>query len=254
MSGTTNRPLVFVDLDDTLFQTPRKMADGERFAVAFDVAGQAISYMTPIQKQFVEWLLQTADVIPVTARGVETYRRVDLPFCHGAICAHGGVLLSETGELDVAWQARMQALLRDEQARLPVLADTLLQLGRDNGLTLRTWVETGAGLNLYAVVKHQQMQDSVLHTVLALAQSQRLIDGLSVHLNGNNLAFLPECLGKQAAVREWIRRDQERFGERVYLGFGDSLTDLGFLGECHWWGTPQRGQLARQIFEGLQHG
>ena len=115
---TINRPLVFVDLDDTLFQTARKMGDEPRFTATLDVDGQPNGFMSATQKSFVEWLLATADVVPVTARSVEAYQRVQLPFVHGAICAHGGVILNAQGQLDAPWHARMADELALEQTRL----------------------------------------------------------------------------------------------------------------------------------------
>ncbi|EIU1491989.1 trehalose phosphatase, partial [Pseudomonas aeruginosa] len=32
-------------------------------------------------------------------------------------------------------------------------------------------------------------------------------------------------------------------------GFGDSITDLGFMGLCHMWATPARSQLAKAVEE-----
>ena len=46
-----DRPLVFVDLDDTLFQTARKMAAGEpRMVASLDVQGQPNGFMNPVQQ------------------------------------------------------------------------------------------------------------------------------------------------------------------------------------------------------------
>lgn len=85
---SSNRPLVFVDLDDTLFQTARKMVEGTpRTTATLDVHGQPNGYMNPVQHSFVNWLLASADVVPVTARSVEAYSRV--AFLHG-----GGYLLA----------------------------------------------------------------------------------------------------------------------------------------------------------------
>ena len=75
--------------------------------------------------------------------------------------------------------------------------------------------------------------------MLAEVKARGLLDGLYVHGNGNNLAFLPVTLQKREAVREWIRRDQAINGKRPLLGFGDSVSDLGFMAECDWWGTPK---------------
>lgn len=248
-----NRPLVFVDLDDTLFQTARKMGDEPRHTATLDVAGNPNGYMNAVQKHFVEWLLAGAEVVPVTARSVEAYQRVQLPFAHGAICAHGGVILAAGGSLDRDWHALMSSQLAAEQARLPALSETTLAIGAELGYSLRGWVVEEAGLANYVVTKHNEDSDAVLEHVLAEVRARNLLDGLYVHGNGNNLAFLPLALQKREAVREWIRRDRALHGERPMLGFGDSLSDLGFMGECHWWGTPARSQLAASFAAGMRH-
>lgn len=249
----TKRPLVFVDLDDTLFQTARKMGDGPRHPATLDVDGNPNGYMNNVQKDFVSWLLATADVVPVTARSVEAYQRVNLPFVHGAICAHGGVILSADGQLDAAWHQAMTDALTHEQARLPALSSVTLEIGRELGFSLRGWVVEEAGIANYVVTKHNNETDEALAIVLKEVRARGLLDGLYVHGNGNNLAFLPQALQKRTAVQEWIRRDLAHNGERPRLGFGDSVSDLGFMGECHWWGTPARGQLADSIIAGGSH-
>ncbi|MET1080364.1 MAG: trehalose phosphatase [Pseudomonas sp.] len=241
------RPLVFVDLDDTLFQSARKMADEPRHAASVDLQGAAIGFMRPVQKQFVEWLLTSADVVPVTARSVEAYLRVQLPFSQGAICAHGGAILGPDGSLEPTWHGQMSERLAGHQVSLPQLCAEVLALGETLGISLRGWVVEELGLANYVVIKHNEDDDEVLARLLVAVRERNPLSGLYVHRNGNNLAFLPECLRKRTAVQEWIRRDRLAVGERPLLGFGDSLSDLGFLGECDWWGTPSRGQLAAAV-------
>ena len=248
---TINRPLVFVDLDDTLFQTARKMGDEPRFTATLDVDGQPNGFMSATQKSFVEWLLATADVVPVTARSVEAYQRVQLPFVHGAICAHGGVILNAQGQLDAPWHARMADELDQEQTRLHQLSELTLAIGTELGFSLRGWVVEEQGLANYVVTKHNHETDEALLIVLNEVKARGLLEGLYVHGNGNNLAFLPNALQKQVAVREWIRRDQAINGKRPILGFGDSVSDLGFMTECDWWGTPKRGQLASHVMSSI---
>ena len=250
---TTERALVFVDLDDTLFQTARKMGDEPRYTATLDVDGQPNGFMSATQKSFIEWLLATADVVPVTARSVEAYQRVQLPFVHGAVCAHGGVILNADGSQDRDWQARMCNELAHEQSRLHRLSEHTLAIGAELGFSLRGWVVEEQGLAHYVVTKHNHASDEVLLRVLAEVKARGLLDGLYVHGNGNNLAFLPLALQKREAVREWIRRDQARHGKRPLLGFGDSLSDLGFMAECDWWGTPKRGQLASHVLASIDH-
>ncbi|MFJ2462822.1 trehalose phosphatase [Pseudomonas sp. NPDC087615] len=244
---TINRPLALVDLDDTLFQTARKMKEGTpRHTATLDIHGQPNGYMSPVQKSMAEWLLATTDVVAVTARSVEAFTRVKLPFQQGAICSHGGVILGPDGTLDQAWQDRMSDILAAYQSRLPELSEATLAIGRQLGISLRGWVVEEQGLRHYVVTKHNESSDEVLSAVLAEVQAQGLLDGMHIHANSNNLAFLPQGLSKQAAVQEWLRRDREINGERPVLGFGDSITDLAFMEECHLWATPTRSQLAKR--------
>ena len=88
------KPLIFVDLDDTLFQTHRKQAPTAQHKIAtVDKMGQPLSYMHPKHQVLANWLFQSADVVPVTARSVNGLKRVDLSFQHGAVCTHGGTVL-----------------------------------------------------------------------------------------------------------------------------------------------------------------
>lgn len=243
-----NRPLVFVDLDDTLFQTARKMAPDEaRHVAAMDAKGKPSGFMSAVQQSFVAWLLANADVVPVTARSAEVFGRVDIPFNNGAICSHGAVMLDSEGHLDAAWHERTCALLAGYQNRLPELSERTLQIGAENDISLRGWVVEEFGLNAYVVTKHNDLNDDVLGLVAVAVSESGLLDDLYIHRNGNNLAFLPNPLNKRYAVQEWIRRDQEVNGVRPILGFGDSLSDLAFMSECNWWATPNRGQIAAQL-------
>ena len=247
------RPLIFVDLDDTLFPTARKTpADIEKHVATLDISGNANGYMTNVQKSFAHWLLAHSDVVPVTARSVEAYSRVKLPFTAGAICSHGGVMLDVVGRVDKDWHEQMKQTLAAYQTRLHELSAAALAIGQDMGVSLRGWVVEEARLFHYVVTKHNENDDSILTRVLAEVQARGLLDDMHVHGNGNNLAFLPNGLAKRYAVQEWLRRDKAVNGERPVLGFGDSITDLGFMDECHWWATPARSQLAR-MFVGAAH-
>ncbi|MCK1792785.1 trehalose phosphatase [Pseudomonas violetae] len=243
-----NRPLVLADLDDTLFQTARKMKEGTpRHPATFDIEGQPNGYMSSVQKSLFEWLLSSTDVVPVTARSIEAFRRVRLPFAHGAVCSHGGVILGPDGKLDQEWQSHMSVVLVDFQRRLPELSAETLAIGKALGISLRGWVVEEEGLRNYVVTKHNESNDDVLETVLEEVRARGLLDGMHIHTNSNNLAFLPTGLSKKAAVQELLRRDREINGDRPVLGFGDSITDLGFMDECHMWATPARSQLARLV-------
>jgi hydroxymethylpyrimidine pyrophosphatase-like HAD family hydrolase len=250
---SSKRPLILIDLDDTLFQTARKMPEGSaRHTATLDVDGQPNGYMSAVQKTFVEWLLESADVVPVTARSVEAYSRVQLPFVAGAVCSHGGVILKPDGTLDRDWHGQMTEVLAAYQSRLPALSAATLAIGEEMGFSLRGWVVEEQGLLNYVVTKHNESNDLVLQKVLAEVQARGLVEGMHIHGNGNNLAFLPNGLAKRHAVQELLRRDRAAHGERPVLGFGDSVTDLGFMNECNFWATPANSQLAK-VVEAMIH-
>ena len=103
------KPLIFVDLDDTLFQTHRKSTPTPLHKIATtDKLGEPLSYMLPKQQIFVNWLLESAEVIPVTARSVEALQRVHIPFQHGAVCSHGGTILGANKQVDQEWLVLQQ--------------------------------------------------------------------------------------------------------------------------------------------------
>jgi hypothetical protein len=164
--------------------------------------------MSQVQHSLVSWLLSSTDVVPVTARSVEAFSRVQLLFKLGA-SVHGGVILGADGKLDQEWQARMSDVLADYQARLPDLSEATLAIGKELGISLRGWVVEEEGLRHYVVTKHNESDDGVLQTVLAEVQARGLLEGMHIHGNSNNLAFLPIGLSKQAAVQELLRRDRE---------------------------------------------
>ena len=247
------KPLALVDLDDNLFQTARKMSETPTHIASRTESGAPSGYMTVMQKQFITWLMNNAYVIPVTARSIEAFSRVEIPFSGAAVCSHGGVILSADRQPDAQWQAQMKEVLAPYQDRFQILSEQAIEIGREMGHSLRSWVVEELSTSFYVVTKHNNATDQALVDLLWEIKKRGLISDLDVHINGNNLAFLPKELNKRFAVQEIIKRDKEMNGARPILGFGDSLSDLGFMSECLFWGTPSNSQITRAIMEQV-HG
>lgn len=67
-----------------------------------------------------------------------------------------------------------------------------------------------------------------------------------IHRNGRNMALLPPYADKGRAVRyvmELIREYREL--SPLFIGMGDSLTDISFLRVCHYALTPQNTKFIR---------
>lgn len=246
------KPIALVDLDDTLFQTPKHIPrELLRHVATLDKHGQPLSFMTDIQQQFSQWLLATTQLIAVTARSVEAMARVQLPLIHGAVCAHGAVIVNPDGSIDQDWQAQMSAQLAPYQSRLKALVKHVLQVALDDQVDaaaqnpVRSWVVEEQGLGIYVVVKQQQASPLILKTLLDHLDAAQL-EGYYIHMNGNNLALIPTPVSKAHAVKSLLAKINPD-NTQVVLGWGDSLSDIGFLQTCHWWGVPQRSQAGKWV-------
>src|SRR5215213_1343797 len=86
--------LTLIDLDDTLFQTRPKCPPGaalETAAVARD--GAPLSFTIPRQRALFDAVQSRGPVIPVTARNLDAFRRVQLPFSSFAVLDFGALVL-----------------------------------------------------------------------------------------------------------------------------------------------------------------
>lgn len=252
-------PLVLTDLDDTLFQTLRKVpkeVDPESLTPASWLNDGSVSgYMTPLQSLFHQWL-SLGELVPVTARNRLVMERTFLKGCGRAICSHGGLILDEEGRPDRGWTEHLASL----DAASAVTASEAYALVRSvlepHGDLFRHWMVSEEGLDLYVTVKQNREVDgdpvAMLHQV-GLEASASLPGDWKLHRNGNNVAFMPPWLGKRQAVEhllEGIRRDQPG---RPVIGFGDSTSDLPFMSLCDYMMTPSRSQVADILSAAAAH-
>jgi hypothetical protein len=246
--GGVTRAIALVDLDDTLFQTRRKCpADVEEVRltpIGFDREGAALSFATPRQMSFLTWLAETTRLIPVTARSLDALRRVRLPFA-AAICAHGGVILRDCGTSDPDWTSRMRDRSAACAATLAALAETIARAAGTEPVAVRVLAEDG--IPLYVLAKHASADEAALARILAEAIPAPPA-GWTVHLNGNNAAFLPPHLGKEKAVAALLPRLRSEHPDAIVIGIGDSLSDAPFMALCDFAMAPTGSQLAGRVF------
>lgn len=247
---------LFVDLDDTLFQTQRKIPSQQLDNVrptAYLRNGEVISYATAKQQRLWHGLAQGFRVVPVTARDFHAFHRVDLPFREEAVLNHGGVVLQADRSLDMEWHETLSAKLRGHGDDLQALLDTVLQyraVSGDSGF--RPWLVEDFGVQWYLVVKHDGGDEAALLRLrqylqgsFAPVQTGRFY----LHDNGNNLAVLPAPVNKADAVAYLQGRYAERHGcELLTVGMGDSLTDAPFMALCDYAMLPRNTQLHRRVF------
>ncbi|CCG42705.1 HAD family hydrolase [Magnetospirillum molischianum] len=233
------RRVVFVDLDDTLFQTQRKNPHADRLA-AVDRDGNPLSFRCGRQEAFLDWLAKDALVVPVTGRSIDAFLRVTLPLGMRAICSFGGVILDADGKPEPEWHGRMADAAGGTEAVMEGLLGTVAAAA-DHRVDVRHRIIRDAGLPLYISVKHNAVDGGDMAR-LATAVSPAVPEGWTIHLNGNNMALLPPFLGKAPAVAFFL----ERFvggGPVLTVGVGDSLTDVGFMELCDYAVAPSKSQI-----------
>ena len=255
------KPYALMDLDDTLFQTQRKIAawqlpmDG-LVAATVDKQNAPLSFLTPKQRHFFNWLSQSTELIPVTARDTTEIMRVKLPFDSWQVLTHGAVIVAPSGQICARWQRLMAGQLVALQAKL---AQLMARLAGFEALRITPHYEhfivdkNATDLMVYVAIKHQHKDHDALLQFAAqlpsvLNEAADLGDEFYIHVNANNLAILPHVVNKHHAMRFLL--DYHLDKNRPCFGFGDSLADLPFLQLLDWYGTPNRGQLHDAISQG----
>ncbi|WP_312947126.1 hypothetical protein [Superficieibacter sp.] len=258
-----NKPVFLSDLDDTLFQTRRKMVnelDLEPFRTgALDRSLQPRSFMTEEQAMMVDWLLEHAELIPVTARGTEEISRVQIPFHSWAVTTHGAVILNADGTPDADWQTHMLNSLKPYEEKLLSMQRQITELMDARGIN--AWARLNyeyGNVPVYLVMKHRD--STRLDELNAIGDEIETIfstAGFYIHRNSNNIAWLPDPVEKGLAVDWLLQKLRAERGVFPVFGLGDSLSDHRFMKLCTWYGVPQQSQFAQAItdtlFGGIDH-
>lgn len=258
-SSAIIKPYALMDLDDTLFQTQRKIdawqlptsEQNKLICATVNKQGEPLSFMTQRQAAMVNWLFASTELIAVTARDTQEIKRVKLPFNSWQVLTHGAVIVTPNGDSLPDWQAQMHRQLATQQDNLTRVIDIIKQANQSYGQALKLAIHSdmflGQELIIYLAIKHQQKDHQALADL-----SQRLptllgnlADDFYTHINANNLAILPHCIHKRHAVQYLLTEHLNP--SRPSFGFGDSLADLPFLQLLDWYGTPNHGQLHNSI-------
>ena len=256
------KPYALMDLDDTLFQTQRKIdawqvptAEPEYLICAtVNKQNEPLSFMSQRQATFFNWLLNSTELIVVTARDRSEIKRVKLPFDNWQVLTHGAIILTADGQLLSAWQQHMTSKLAPLQDKLNQLSELFASHSKSeqSHLVFTPHVDSfnngsvNEELTIYLAIKHAQKDHQAL-VELAKKLPTLIRDfeqDFYVHVNANNLAILPHAVHKRHAVQFLL--DNHLDHQRPSFGFGDSLADLPFLQLLDWYGMPSRGQMHEQ--------
>ena len=259
------KPYALMDLDDTLFQTQRKIdawdlanSNAEKLICAsINKKGEPLSFMTQRQANLFNWLLASTELIVVTARDTSEIKRVKLPFNSWQVLTHGAVILTSDDNPLSEWQQHIYNELAPLQDKLSQLSKLFTSYSKSDNSQLVFTPHTHTfnsnndsnkhELTIYLAIKHAQKDHQALIELANKLPSliRDFNQHFYVHVNANNLAILPHVIHKRHAVQFLLENYLDNM--RPSFGFGDSLADLPFLQLLDWYGMPNHGQLHDQL-------
>ena len=214
------RWLVASDLDQTLifsrrsFHLPAGVAEPPVMTVEH-YQGEPASFLTRRAFAGLAEVRRLAELVPVTTRTLEQFRRVDPGGSpRFAVAANGGHLLVD-GAPDADWAGAVAARLRDCAP-----FEEILRLAEGFAGDWTRLVRVADGLFVYLVAYDR---DGIPDLAEVAAKAETV--GWTVSLQGRKLYVVPAPLTKQAALAEVARRA----GTERTVAAGDSLLDAPML-------------------------
>ena len=241
--------IIFTDLDDTLFYSSRAIntyqergiiqTDEDLSVASLKQDGQPICFSRPKQRQLIKLLKQADHLIPVTGRASESLARVTAPqFNSFRVCSHGAIILDTEHKPLTEWTQMIDHDHRKWEQSFDVLM-TRLRFYTQQHSELRIKKVYDQNLCTYISVKGPEpLIDELIHVIRPLWTQG------SIHHNQRNLALLPSYSNKARAV-EFLMNHLKMISAEplLFIGLGDSVSDLGFLKLCDFVITPQTSQI-----------
>jgi len=241
------KTIIFMDLDDSIFQTLRKCGDTASLRVgALGPDGTPFSFLRPNQAHLLDQVFKDAAIVPATGRNLNSFRRVTLDFQYGAILNFGGLVLNPAGEIDQEWLADIRPRCQAARGRLFEAQAKAEAFSNQNGLGCRIRLITDQEIDFYLQVKSLNGRNEELDEIRALFEED--FQDFLIYRNDNNLALLPSFLNKARALRFHLDKHLEPLGpDRLVLALGDSLADVEFMKLCDYMIIPVGSQLERRL-------
>ena len=219
---------IATDLDSTLFN--RTWVGEESVAATWnagdDAARTPSSWMRVGTHRLLEAMGRTFALVPVTARDLDSFSRVDVAGLNlrgPAVIANGAVILRQNGISDSIWEERMTEVLSPWEDKLNSFCSWLI--GKSSGRARPRLVFGPGNLPAYMVAKAEEGWWRTSKGSEILAEMDWL--GCRVEILGAELQVLPPGVGKRDATLEI----QKRFfnGRPPLMCIGDMPIDLEFM-------------------------
>ncbi len=239
----SKKAILFIDLDDTIFQTKRKNATGI-IPVTQHENPNNISYMTKAQDIFTDIFFSYPDlqIIPVTARNTQQYNRTYLSkdkrintfvTCFGADIHNQSLI-------DSYWKDYIDDKYVKLKPSLNILLENILSIEYKDNFNI------SISENRYIIVKNKS-KDVNVFTNQNQDMKNEILKFLSndyfIHFNSNYLSLIPKFIDKKQAVEYLINK----YNPTLTIGAGDSISDYGFMSLCNYKIIPSNSQIEKLL-------
>jgi len=240
-----NHILIFIDLDDTIFQTIRKNPNA-KIPATESPNHLTVSYMSQEQNLFLGLLNanETALIIPVTARDYDQYKRTFISredkIAYASIFFGAEILHKH--ESDVLWKSHVKSKLMSLSLKV---ADLKPVIERRLNAELYNIYNVN---DYYLVIKHKDKSNYCEYNKSCFNMLKELIPyDYSYFINDNNITIVPKCIDKKNAVEYLI----DKIKPKLTIGIGDSMSDWNFMDLCDFKIIPKNSQINRVINNNL---
>jgi hydroxymethylpyrimidine pyrophosphatase-like HAD family hydrolase len=233
--------MIFVDLDNTLFQTKRKDLHAVHPASEAENPLNG-SFMNDAQKAFLELMMahQNSRIIPVTARDRNQYGRAFISRDSRVQLAtlYFGAEILIQNKIDSNWKNHIDSCILNLSISIGQLHQIIKSKVKHYGLEIKN-ID-----GYYIVIKHSSKDDyqNVLMDCFLMLSSYIPNDYRLYH-NDNNISIVPRCLDKKNAVQYIIEKNKPV----LTIGVGDSNSDWEFMDSCQYKIIPQNSQINQKI-------
>lgn len=236
--------LSFCDLDLTLIQTSRHLNDNEPREVVYTSSSGKEITITPKQKALFNLLNDKEHyVIPVTARSLESLKRVEdtLAFASFKVCNYGIFIYDYIDELIPQFTDSLIGKVSHAQSDLK---DIIKYLHTHN-VQSKLISYKHYGFYIEGNINNKSTD------LLKLNQIIRKYKDFDLYVNGTGFALFPKTLKpKVDAVRYIKKRTYLERQDLTTIGIGDSTSDLAFMSECDFLMIPTKSnvQIIKEFF------
>lgn len=193
--------------------------------------------MTEEQERLYKLIEQSGSIIPITGRSSESIKGLGIPFDSYKIACHGGLILDENNDEVKNW--REISTGPEQEGVLQTILDFWQSVIYRDELPVRIRIVRESGRSIYLSAKGAP--EILARLALHLRQGNLLPREYMIHHNHRDMAILPPFVRKEKALN-WLR--EQFFPQKaLWLGFGDSDSDLPFMQACDFWVTPAGSQI-----------